>query len=980
VNLLTAPLLRETTRSADAIVADVVRRLGSGPKGTDQLRDAVVRIFGRYCEMLIERLNRVPETHHLAFLDMLGAEPVSAVAAQVPLSFKAVEWGGKIEEAPIVVVPACTQVAAPPASGDAEPVVFETLSDLKLVRAALMRAVAADMCQQLVADAAGILSTAGLAATTMFAAAQPMERAVHFAQSAILGLGNLSELRLIVDIEGVGTSAVTAAVEWGMSTPHGFVALTPELDTTNGLRCSGEVVFRNLPQWPTQSIHSTASKWLTGRLRPGAAIGTAGERPSARINRLRFAGSYGAKQTPVEGACWGIVPLDVTRELFPLGERPRFGEVFHIRSQAFATAGASVTVHVKLVNPAGAVDSPIPAVSRAGKPRLQWEVHTSQGWSDAGVADGTRSLTQDGDLRFTVPTDAAPVAVAGVEGGWLRARLIYGAYAERPQEGAVSPVVPLTPPAIASLAVSRFASAGPAEAEHIVIEGGLEYTAIDMDAAQPFDPFPASETQGVAIYLGIKAEHPKELARRTLSIHASPADRPGPVFWRDDPGGLRSECRWQVRGSAGWHECRVDDRTQGMRHPEIVSVHLPDDVGKWPGSTLDPDQALFWLRILWDAPWSGALPSLRRLVLNTVPAIQAIRLENELLGSSNGRPSQLFHTARAPVIDEVTLEVREFGALPSSEANAARDVADTQQQTWVRWSRVADFQASDMRARHFTLDPLAGAVRFGDGAHGRIPPAGPNNIRLRSYRTGGGKRGNRPAQAITQLRTTVPYVESVTNCEPSAGGLDTEDSSSMRRSAAAWLRHRQRAVCADDYADLAREASPEVASAMCVAARDLVPDPLSRVASPGVVSVVVVPRSAESRPQPSFVLVRRVKEFLDARRPIGADLAVLGPEYLAVDIDAEIAVVLESSPAETARECERRLRAFLHPVDGGPDGDGWAFGQQPHLSDFYPLLGGVDGVDYIRSLRIAFRENRPGLLETGDFLICSGNHKVRPCR
>jgi alpha-N-arabinofuranosidase len=69
---------------------------------------------------------------------------------------------------------------------------------------------------------------------------------------------------------------------------------------------------------------------------------------------------------------------------------------------------------------------------------------------------------------------------------------------------------------------------------------------------------------------------------------------------------------------------------------------------------------------------------------------------------SNGAPNQLFRTRYAPVrttgfrltiVDEV-------------------------------WTRIADLAQAGPNQRVYTLDPQSGAIAFGDGTHGRIPPVG----------------------------------------------------------------------------------------------------------------------------------------------------------------------------------------------------------------------------------------------------------------
>src|SRR3712207_1943892 len=51
------------------------------------LSGAMIRIFGRLAEIVIRRLNGVPEKNFLAFLDPLGASPMPPQPARAPLTF-----------------------------------------------------------------------------------------------------------------------------------------------------------------------------------------------------------------------------------------------------------------------------------------------------------------------------------------------------------------------------------------------------------------------------------------------------------------------------------------------------------------------------------------------------------------------------------------------------------------------------------------------------------------------------------------------------------------------------------------------------------------------------------------------------------------------------------------------------------------------------------------------------------------------------
>ena len=93
----------------------------------------------------------------------------------------------------------------------------------------------------------------------------------------------------------------------------------------------------------------------------------------------------------------------------------------------------------------------------------------------------------------------------------------------------------------------------------------------------------------------------------------------------------------------------------------------------------------------------------------------------------------------------------------------------------------------------------------------------------------------------------------------------------------------------------------------------------------------------------------------------------------------ETSVVAESAHmgASVKTRCEEKLMRFLHPVLGGEQSRGWEFGELPHESDLYAQLEAVEGLGYIRSLGIRVEEDRPELLKSGNFLISSGEHRIR---
>src|SRR5215813_11027648 len=138
---------------------DLKERLDIGADGRDPLTEALLRVFSRYCELIIQRLNRVPDKNHLAFLDVLNVSRIPPVPAQVPLTFTPVKKLPRTRR--LIVVPAYTKVAAAPGEGESGPVVFETVRDLALTNVELKKILTLDPRTDLYADRSALTTPEG---------------------------------------------------------------------------------------------------------------------------------------------------------------------------------------------------------------------------------------------------------------------------------------------------------------------------------------------------------------------------------------------------------------------------------------------------------------------------------------------------------------------------------------------------------------------------------------------------------------------------------------------------------------------------------------------------------------------------------------------------------------------------------------------------------------------------------------------------
>jgi predicted phage baseplate assembly protein len=522
----------------------------------------------------------------------------------------------------------------------------------------------------------------------------------------------------------------------------------------------------------------------------------------------------------------------------------------------------------------------------------------------------------------------------------------------------------------------------------------------DVTSAAEFTPFAATNDTQPALYLGFD----RPFANRPALLYAQVEPQPYDANIVRDTSPASPQVVWeyaalpaQPQALCRWQRLEAQDETHTFAVRGLIAFVGPPDMARHA----ECGRELYWLRARLESGAFPAPPCLRRLLTNTVWASQATTRHNEELGSSDGSPNQTFRTYQAPVLLGQQIEVREPEAPAPDEQMALVtlegmdaitpivDVAGQVQGAWVRWHAMPDFYTSGPRDRHYLFDHLSGEVRFGNGQHGMIPPQGRGNIRAARYRTGGGRQGNRPAGSITQLKSALAYIDSVTNLEPAGGGADQESLARAKEHGPHRLRHNGRSVAGQDYEDLALEATPEVARALAITPRfnpldlpwiDRGSRPATAPIHPraGQVEVIIVPRSDAPQPIPSLALIAQVEAYLLARCSPTVTLHVAGPAWMQVTVTATVVPTsLDTADALTATVAAA-LRRFLHPLTGGADGRGWAFGRQPHLSTLYALIEALPGVDHVPALAVTETPRFDELTanECARLLIYAGDHVI----
>ncbi|MEH6404988.1 MAG: putative baseplate assembly protein [Sneathiella sp.] len=304
------------------------------------------------------------------------------------------------------------------------------------------------------------------------------------------------------------------------------------------------------------------------------------------------------------------------------------------------------------------------------------------------------------------------------------------------------------------------------------------------------------------------------------------------------------------------------------------------------------------------------------------------------------------------------------------------------------WNSRRDLLQSISSDTHFVLEierDQSSFIRFGDNSNGLRPASGTSFTA--DYRIGNGTTGNIGADAIHHLVTNQGSIEGVRNPMPASGGINPESMEEVRRSAPYAYRRQERAVTAEDYADIARR-HPDVQRAAAT----------FRWNGHGHTVFISVDRFGGRSVTPEFETALR--HFINKFRMAGYDLEINEPIFVPMELDLFVCASPDHVRGQVRQEIIARLnttgrtgrgKGFFHP-------DNFTFGDPLYLSAIYaaameiegvtsvtatrfrrrgrpdpvPLLDGVIRMDRLEILQL---ENNPNFPERGAFNIDMGGGK-----
>lgn len=516
---------------------------------------------------------------------------------------------------------------------------------------------------------------------------------------------------------------------------------------------------------------------------------------------------------------------------------------------------------------------------------------------------------------------------------------------------------------------------------------------------------------------------------------------------------------WQAWNGKSWQtilRTELDDHTKGFNFDEVepqgqeqlreasIILHLPPDL---PETDFETPYRGYWIRCVYQQTRQEQ-PEFQRLystspritgmriqsIGGTVRASQCIRVQEELIGISTGKPGQQFQLQMQPVLerqpDEEYIEIRTLGE-PSQRWQEVKNFGDSQPSSphytidsrtgiiqfgpLIRGPRRLQHQTDERGRYQAAFQPIVSALRqegtqrsvlsvlpdtvgrdaaFVERQYGKVPPPGAE-IYMISYRFGGGKQGNVQPEKLTVLRSALSYIRYVTNYEIAIGGADADSLEEAVMQVPEWLRTRECAVTPEDFERVVRRLpGKKVARTHCLTNL--------KYTTPGVVRLLVVPQANTEQldwtqgmhPGTYFSLEevetnrhrelkQQINDYLSDRRPLGIQVQLQEPEYVGVSVRVQVLLDQQynnprdraSAVQQATMQLQTALHQFFNPLIGGTEGTGWRLGRPVYVSDVVSLCQKGHGIRHVGAVQLYEIRKQDGgwvMFEAIDSLIEPG--------
>src|SRR5262245_62148443 len=327
----------------------------------------LVELTAWMTELILYRLNRVPEKNYLAFLALIGVRLRSPQPAHTLLTFDLVE------NAERQTVREGTQIATPQAA-DEDTVMFETERDL------LVTGVKLDRCfsyfDETYTDNSPFLGGSRPEGFEAFAGAERIERFLYLGDARFGGVNESTVLRVHLNTPEHGGRDLARLLEWEYWNGRRWRELRlHQMEVERG-----EVVFYGPGDMQPTTVHGIEDTWVRGRLAEVPKDTTETEVDTVRAV-IETIGEGQPPEMALANLQGGVfIALDLGKNLHPFGSEPKIDHCFYLASrELLSQPDAEVRIELALSDP-GVIPPPTPSEDLV----MSWEYFDGKKWRILG--------------------------------------------------------------------------------------------------------------------------------------------------------------------------------------------------------------------------------------------------------------------------------------------------------------------------------------------------------------------------------------------------------------------------------------------------------------------------------------------------------------------------------------------------------------------------------------------------------------------
>ncbi|MCZ7398929.1 MAG: putative baseplate assembly protein [Candidatus Methanoperedens sp.] len=408
---------------------------------SDKYADSLMHIFSRMMEIIIQRLNKVPDKNFLTFLDMVGTSLFPPRVATAPLTFTMAKGETKYRKIP------CGTQAATAQTKEKEAIVFETTEDITIIPQKLVGAVSLSPDEDKWADQTAVLSGNTTEDVVLFKGKELVPHRLYLGNSELFSFKEKAVITLDITLKSDIAQAVPWEVKWyyfdeNLAPKYLDVAAGTDKNVA-GLLKSGSFSFEPVGGISEKTLigRETQKNWTKHWIY--AELNTPIPKENLPlINTIKASISIPGSTVPPDLAFFNNFQIDLTKDFYPFGERPKFNDTLYIGSkEVFSKKDAIITLKF---NFSLGVDSPdTEAIT------LVWEFWDGNSWKtiyettqlgvpaekgDYKFTDTTNAFTfkatpekKEATVKFTCP-EIEEKEINGEKNNWVRVRIIDGDY------------------------------------------------------------------------------------------------------------------------------------------------------------------------------------------------------------------------------------------------------------------------------------------------------------------------------------------------------------------------------------------------------------------------------------------------------------------------------------------------------------------------------------------------------------------------